>query len=615
MPSPAGEPPRPLLLSELNPYLSITILECPQDDPATAFRSLRAFLRRSAGEPGRADAVRITGETGVSDDAAGEAGPLADSGFDEVYGISREVTRPPGWTARDSGVTDVLNQLTLALRRNRLVAVHTGITSSEKLAKWVRTGGAGFRFLPSEILVGTFHGDGRMLWVHGVHRRRTTKPDSMALAGLRLQDAGDDIEDSTYALSAAKVRYLPDDEASLLRELLTVSPVKSRISWKRTSHFPMFLGATYEVLDRLEKALVAEEVPETPFPRYAVVETDLSRVRGAFDVLIPDPDQVRGEPGADEDLVERAEFLRSASIEVHGEPASARALVDVGFTGAVAGTLVVKPVEEGDGFGLDVRYHGTPTAEGVVRPIRDAIENGDLLTIYYQSGHTFSGGRIYRHRLSATPFPNYRFEDFTGYDITAEKPITAEGETIHQAIALKGDWSLFAWVVRRFSSGWLLCDDGAGEIADFLHLEGETLTAIHVKAAKNATSARRLAVAPFEIVVSQAEKNIRVLHQEPLLDRLSARAGKGHAAWHDGGRVTAAEFVDRLRARPATGPTKVLIVQPHLLRAHHDQARAETAAGTTTRDTFSLALLDTLLHSTRRTVTALWSDLTVIGCA
>ncbi|MDT8913397.1 hypothetical protein [Amycolatopsis sp. PS_44_ISF1] len=610
-PSPAAEPLRPLRLNELNPYLSITILECPEDDPAAAFRSLCDFLKRSAQEKGHSDAVRVTGETAAGEEQAA----LTDLGFDEVYGISREVIRPPGWAAKESAVADVLNQLTLTLRRNRLVAVHTGITSNEKLTRWVRTGGAGFRFLPSEILVGTFHGDGRMLWVRGVHRPRTTKADSMTLAGLRLQDAGDDLEDSTYALSAAKVRYLPDDETSLLREMLTVSPVKSRLSWKQTSHFPMFLGATYEVLDRLEKSLVAEEAPETPFPRYSVVETDLSRVRGAFDLRVPDPDQVRGEPGADEDLVERAELLRSAVIEVRGEAGSARAFVDVGFEEAIAGTLVADPSEEGDGFGLKVRYSGAPPAEGPARQIREAIGEGDLLTIYYLSGHTFSGGRIYRHRLSATPFPHYRFEDFTGYDITEEKPATAQGETIHQAIGRRGDRSLFAWVVDRFSSGWLLCDDGAGEVADFLHFEGDTLTAIHVKAADHPTSARRIAVTPFEVVVSQAEKNIRALHQEVLLDHLSRPRAAGHAAWHDGERVDVADFTDRLRSRPATGPTEVVVVQPHLLQARYDRARADAAAGATTGDTFKLALLDTLLHSTRRTVTALWNDLTVIGCA
>jgi hypothetical protein len=39
-------------------------------------------------------------------------------------------------------------------------------------------------------------------------------------------------------------------------------------------------------------------------------------------------------------------------------------------------------------------------------------------------------------------------------------------------------------VVDRYLDGWLICDDGAGEVADFVHLAlNGDLTVIHVKAA------------------------------------------------------------------------------------------------------------------------------------
>ncbi|WP_410622308.1 hypothetical protein [Amycolatopsis sp. cmx-8-4] len=608
--------PSELRLADLNPFLTITVLEAVDDDPAPAFQALKRFLRKTAADRGRANSARIQAEITLgARDLVEETGVLGELGFDELYGVAREVTGPPDWTDDESGFVNVINQLSLAVRRRRLVAICTGIVSDARIARWLQDGTVPFRLLPPHVLTGTFRGDGRMLWARGMHRRRTTKADSRSVGGIRLQDTLSTIEDSTYALTAAKVAYLPADDAAVLRDLITVSPDKSRLSWKRTSHLPMFLAATGEALDLLEKALVADDDPEPPFPEFAVPEADLDRVRGAFDVMIADPDQVRGEPDADEDRVERAELLRTAVIEVRGDENSPVAALDVGFDGAVAGTLLVKPVKLGKAVVLDVRYQGVPSAEPVARQIRDAVAEGDVLTVYYESGHAFTGQQLFRQRLTTTPFPNFDFRNFTGFSITREKPRVHGDQAIHDAIARDGDNSLFAWVVREYSGGWLLCDDGAGEVADFLHLtsDGE-LTAIHVKAAGNHTASRRIAVTRFEQVVSQAEKNIRQLHTQALVHRLATPRIAAPAAWRDGRRVSSADFVQQLSRRVSTGRTKVVVIQPHLLKSSHDAARAAAAAGKPNRDSGSLALLDNLLLATRRTVTALWDDLVVVGC-
>lgn len=80
-----------------------------------------------------------------------------------------------------------------------------------------------------------------------------------------------------------------------------------------------------------------------------------------------------------------------------------------------------------------------------------------------------------------------------------------------------GDTSLFAWVVDQCRSGWLLCDDGNGEVADFLHLTGGgQLTAIHVKASGSTSTGRQISLVPFEQPVSQATKNKGLMEREPL---------------------------------------------------------------------------------------------------
>jgi hypothetical protein len=341
--TPSADDVPPLLhLAELTPYFSVVILECAIDDPAVAFEALRRFLRRTAANRGRTAAVRITAEAvRGADDILDEVGHLGELGADGLYGVACEVTRPPNWADRESGTLDVVHELTIAVRRDQMVAVHTSITTDDQFARWVHREGAPFRFVSGDILAGVFRGDGKMVWTRGTHRRRTTKADSRAQSGLRLQDALDPQDDGSFFLTAAKVNYQPGDTKALLRKEITFSACKSRIAWKQTSTFVEFLAAALEALSLLSKALVAPATQDALFPQLAVTETDLSRVRGAYDITVADPDQVRSEPDADDERVQRAELLCDVVVGVRGESGSARAIVEVGRDGVVVGTLGV----------------------------------------------------------------------------------------------------------------------------------------------------------------------------------------------------------------------------------------------------------------------------------
>jgi hypothetical protein len=215
---------------------------------------------------------------------------------------------------------------------------------------------------------------------------------------------------------------------------------------------------------------------------------------------------------------------------------------------------------------------------------------------------------------TSTPFPNLKFEEFGIFTITKEKPAFKATQDIHDHIGTVGEDSIFTWVARHFATGWLLCDDGPGEVADFLHITNEgVLTAIHVKAAHNQSDGRQIAVTAFEQVVSQAEKSVRLLRSEALATHLAKRSIERPACWHDGRKANSRDFVDQVRMRTASDRTQVVIIQPHLLEAVCLRARTARDEGRPTRDSYSLTLLDTLLHSTRRTVTSMWDDLTVFG--
>ncbi|WP_410666049.1 hypothetical protein [Amycolatopsis sp. lyj-84] len=608
-----SEVPRLDGLAELSPTFSVTVLHChPDADPKVAFNSLVNFLRANLEARGRAQSVRCLGEVVLAEsDQIEGIGSLLELGVDGLYASARERRTMPSWSGEIQQVFDLANQLTVVVRRGPFVVIHTPV-SDEALRKWLQRFNKLYRYLPSAILRRTLQGDGKTVWLRGVHRRRATKADSKTLGGLRIQEVLDD-EDASFALCAAAIDYVPLDESAVVRGRLTVSPAKSHLYWKFRVDLPTFLAAATETVSLFEKSL-AVEPPEEQFWQLAVPETELANVYGAYDVTIAEPDELPDTADPDGELAERAALLRDSFLEVRGNPGAPAFTAVVGCERAEAGSLWIKPVARGDGFDLDVRFAGTPSNEAMARQIRDAIGSGELLRIYYESGHTFGEHQINLQNQTAPPFANLEFSDFGAHQVNQEKPLVRGDQAIHDAIGLTNDYSLFAWVKGTYTTGWLVCDDGAGEVADFLHLVDGTLTAIHVKGALSTSSTRHVAVTAYQEVVAQAVKNLRLLDNRALVERFTTPRIARPAAWLDGTRRTELSgFVTALRARTTLNKTQVVIVQPHLLRSVHDAARKAVEAGKPTRDSRSLTLLDGLLRSARKTVISHWDDLTVIG--
>ncbi len=191
-------------LAWLSPTFSVTVLE---SDDAAAFDALRRFVHDTLAEPGRAHAVRVLGEIALTDpdDDVDGLGTLSGLGFDGLYVAVRQRWQNPRWIDPDgvTGLTDLTNELTVALRRQRLVALHTSI-SGPLLRRWTRSGGP-YRFLPASVL---------------------------------------DIYDQ-QSIGA-----------------IDVAPAMSRLSSGDRLGFRAYLAAVTEALDLLDKALVAEQAPD-----------------------------------------------------------------------------------------------------------------------------------------------------------------------------------------------------------------------------------------------------------------------------------------------------------------------------------------------------------------
>ena len=396
-----------------------------------------------------------------------------------------------------------------------------------------------------------------MVWLQGVHRQRVSMPNSKTLGGLRLQEAFDAIEDASFALTAMRIKYVPKEENAALRGQLTVSADRSHLSAKAMQDLPMFLAATDEALAMLEKEIAAERAPSPTLPGYATREHDLTRVRGAYDIRVLSPDEVLDEIDPDDLFLQRAELLRETLRDVKGDARSAKLTIGIGreSMSSTRVSLKVEPVRGGFELQAD-ETQPMPTNE-LVSDVLDAIQNTDLIGIYYESGHTYTNRQIARINLASNPFHRFDFQDFRGFNVKREKPAGRAGQQLHTNIGKEGDDSLFGWVQQNYQEGFLICDDGSGEVADFLHLATDnTLSIIHVKAAYSSSTSRGIAVTSFEQLVSQAEKGVRRLAPEALhADLLARQPVPRPACWTNGRRVNdRLEFLKHLRAAAAGGP-------------------------------------------------------------
>jgi len=266
----------------------------------------------------------------------------------------------------------------------------------------------------------------------------------------------------------------------------------------------------------------------------------------------------------------------------------------------------------------DVRYDITPKPEKgqeeLLQEFADLCKNRQWFKIRYESGHTLSSGMLLSPQLRDFDFDNWRFPSFVGFDICKEKPGRKRaGREVFTPEAVGTGNSLFCWVVKNWPDlegkgkhkGWLACDDGSMEIADFIHLDTSKppalLSLIHVKGSHGA-AVRSISVSDYEVVVAQAQKNLRNLYQRILDEGLVGGINKeiGKLVWLNGGRRTRQDFLAALRGVRENIKRQVIVLQPSMSREMLESARAEKqkAAGKKAKpsgNVIRLMQLETLL--------------------
>lgn len=528
--------------------------------------------------------------------------------FDEASAVVVRRDAPPSWAVADVGFVETSFDLVVILRRDRYLVIHCDPSTRDAILKWIRSKAQPpFRPIPKKFLNAAFvRGETRDLWMAGTHPRSRSKPDAKNMSGSSVQEALNIQSDSSFALKAARSDLPPDPTITAIIGAVGTSPDKSLVWNRRVTSFEDFVSIAGDVISLIEAEIAGSGV-DRPFGMLAAEVDDLSSASAAYDLVVSpelfDPMAVLAQV-----QIDSANVLQDFSFLVR--PVSTVGPdfeVTVLDRGSNVGALVGRPGRHKDHITIDFRALPHASDPSRLAAGRDALSGvSDDISVYYDTGHCLQRGSLYLEPITPLPFPRWQWEDFTGFTCHIEKPAN-DPPRIHALVGTPNDTSLFGWIVRQYNTGWLACDDGAGEVADFVHYDS-VLRLIHVKAAESDSPNRLVSTAAYEHVASQATKNLAYLNPRTLADRLEiTEAGK--TTWFDGKRQTTRDgLIVALRQAPANVQTEVIIVQPHLRQAHYDTLSASIVRS---EDRTRLHRLEFLLNGSRTAVAGIGSELWV----
>lgn len=491
----------------------------------------------------------------------------------------------------------------------------------------------------------------------GVHRSTATKPDRKTLLGLDLREAVDPFADQSFRLTSAVSK-----SAARNPDMLGLSLSAQRLwsSRKKTfGEFTVVLDSLCGALEDAETVAPAAALAARAGldqPGYATLArpespSEILLARDAFDAAFrpaTDLDPVDGAIDAKKQRLEELELIWFADGEVtllSGSPHDAGFTLRVAKAGRHLLDLAVMPSPDETAVAIAVV---TTYAPGIspddpsVELFEQLIEGDGLgarLAVWYDSGHVLVQSQVSTLSYQDVLFEAWTWRSFTiggtTYRVDLEKPMkpsatpgreVADLEAIGTALSLF-DYSLIDIPVLMNNPAdlWAICDDGAGEVADFVFFDpaGKRLWLVHAKAAASAAAARQISVSAYEQVVSQARKNLRYLDPQHLAKELRERPDGLPRLWRNGVRVAPADHAaarnslcDALEAIAFYEDRSMVVLQPHVREQSWIDARADLSAGNfTTKRVKSYRLLSALLADLQMTAQKIGIHLKVIGTA
>ncbi len=508
---------------------------------------------------------------------------------------------PPSWLS-GVGVEDALHKLIVISVRGKLATL--SCSDGAMRDRIVKNSNVTRRI--SREAVASFVGEeAKALWLNGIHTPTAAKADTKAITGPSLASSIDPIGDQSYYYSAARtLPSIPGLVAPSGAELLVgAAPGGGRVWLRRAESLDDYRGLISAVLDWVEG-------DHKPLDVFASLAKPVLSPHGISEpyALTVFPEELLSEDEIDN--ARREELLRWA-FDADYEVAASDGLsltIKPHLLGEVLGTISLL-VSLADGV---VDIEGTWLArtqgrEEECASLAQFLTNPEAIKIYYDTGHTIAQGRCYSGGFVDQPF-DWKFADFANYNVKQEKPVVPKGGSLAERIATNGDNSLFAYVVEKMfcneagnPEGWLASDDGSMELADFIHLDPDEkiITLVHVKASKRDEPGRQAAPSNYEIVVSQAVKNLRHLDRRNLHDELEkGKASKiGAAVWHNGVKQPNRDgFLKAAKKMPASAQKHLVVLQPNVTKQEKERCWGPDA---TPNQAMRIKQIDTLLLAAR----------------
>lgn len=613
-------------LSDCAPYLSATLFRLDRADPQLTTKvraAIVSLLEKSPSRLGRTIQKPLPRKSGNDLD---------------ITWFSYKEEAPPAWYAKND-LTDVSHHIVLLCRKGRLLAITFSDTATRNavLQKIEAAKEPPFSrlslLLPQEINAAFVEEPVRTLWLSGTHNRSLVKPDAKVLSGLDLGSALDPLADQSFYFSSVRSASTNAElENNGRAAVIGASPRHARVWLGPTRNWNEFTLRIELILDQAQKK-TAGSLPESPaIPVLAQPSRGLSGVKQPYDLAIIVPEMiVAGNETDDGDERWHQQFADAARFKIHPQSGSPNFDAEIFWGNERLGKLRYTFEERARRrVRLKIEKNAWDSSIDTDEDLLRICKNPDNLTIYFDTGHTFSRGQFYSTQFRDAVFENWRWINMSvpQINVQQEKPLDGRRFAV-ESIGNANDQSLFGFVARHWPdlaglgapTGWLICDDGAMESADFIHFAPDSspphLTLIHVKGSHSDNQDRGLSVSDYEVVVGQAVKNLRHVDRENIAEKLKANKNGQlrDAVWFNGVRQQNRDDVLRVLSDAGSNMKKtVVVLQPRVRKSVYDDIRASRPRrGQQLAKIRRMQQLDALLLGARADCFGLGADFYVIG--
>lgn len=457
----------------------------------------------------------------------------------------------------------------------------------------------------------------RMLWLSGIHGKNNFKAESKVLGGEGVADALDPLLDQSYMMSAVRTQIEGE------KSTYGINTFKSSIWRGPCSSWQAFENRVIEILDKLN---AHPEESECPISILSYPIPDCDDLEEPYDFSLVDHEFLQEQDGqVRSDLLKRLQYDYTAEIIAPLNTAKSKINLKIFYEEKEVGEVELQPViskYKVDFEILDSKHK--KSFKSVFDQYIRVFKYPELIKCWYESGHALVNGRVFKTGYRDVDYSKFGWTYFENIDLTKEKPGADKKKPDLSKIGK--DDSLFCWMQKNWngqwlepiefefkekSTGWLFCDDGAGEKADFIHIENykrqNIISLIHIKAAKSNSVSREISVGVHDIVLNQAIKNIRYCTRKALYEALSERwqNSKSKYCWKDGIEDNAENFLNHLETLSNNRDTKyrVIVIQPHTQKSVYENFQGKKIRNQ----------LDVLLTSAENAIHSTGADFHIFG--